>query len=432
MKYTVKSTSDTTRQLTVTLDAGDLGPLSKKVLSRLAKEVKVAGFRPGKVPAHIAEKQLSPNVVAQEVMEEAVNATAIDVFNESKLTPLDRPQVDVKKYVPGQELEYVATVEVIPEIKLGDYKKLKATKEKVSVTAKDVDDVIERIRASMSERTEVDRAAKLGDEVVIDFVGTDKDDKEVAGATGKDYPLELGSNSFIPGFEEGLVGKKKGDKLDLDLTFPKDYHHEPLKGAKVKFAVTVNAVKEVKLPELNDEFAAKAGPVKTIAELKTDIKRELTDQKEREAVDKLKDALLEQLIKGSHIPTPEVLITDQMASLERDFIQNLMYRGITLEAYLKQKGQTKEDWQKTELREQAIRRVQVGLALAELSKVENIEVSHEELEQRLQSLIQSYSNDPEIRKQLDTPEARRDIANRVMTEKTVDRLVELNVKDNKA
>lgn len=197
-------------------------------------------------------------------------------------------------------------------------------------------------------------------------------------------------------------------------------------GAKVTFATDIKKVLAITLPELNDEFAAQAGAFKTVDELKADIKRELTDQKEREALDQLRDKLVEQLVQGSNIPTPEVLIADQMASLERDFIQNLLYRGMTLEQYLEQQKQTEEQWRTSELRDQAIRRVQVGLALAELSKIEKINASREELDVRLAEMLQRYGSDAKMKGQLNTPEARRDLANRVITEKTVDRLVELN------
>lgn len=428
MKHVVKKPSDTQVHLTVTLTADDLAPIHQKTVARLAKSVKAPGFRAGKVPAAVAAKQIDPNHLNQEVLEDAVNTSAVEALDAENIVPLDRPKVDVVKYVPGEELEYTAEIEVIPAVKLGDYKKLKATKQKTEVADKDVKEVIERLQTSMATKEDVDRAAKDGDEIIMDFTGTDKDGKEVAGASGTDYPLTLGSGTFIPGFEEGLVGKKAGDKLDLPLTFPKDYHHKPLAGAKVTFAVTVKAVKEVKSPELTDEFAAKAGPFKTVAELTADITRELTEQKEREAIDKMKDELVEQLVKGSHVPAPDVLVNDQIGSIERDFVQNLMYRGMTLDQYLEQQGWTKDEWREKELREQAVRRVQVGLALAELSKAESIEVSREELDERLKEMLERYGNTPDIAKQLDTPETRRDIANRMLTEKTVDRLVEINKK----
>ncbi len=426
MNYTRKNPSDTMTSLAVTLDASDLADVKKKTISHLSKKLKVAGFRPGKVPAAIAEKHLDPNAVNAEVAEDAVNGFMIDILEKESVRPLDRPKVNLTKYVPGELLEFTADVEILPAVKLGDYKNLKAAKEVVDVPEAEIDEVLERMRASMAEKKPVDRAAQNDDEVIIDFRGTDKDGKEVAGATGSDYPLTLGSNSFIPGFEEGLVGKKVGEHVDLLLTFPKDYHHKPLANAKVTFAVDIKEVKSQDLPALDDAFATKAGPFKTLDALKADIKRELTEQKEREALDKLRDQLIEQLIKGSTIPAPDVLINDQMQSLEQDFVQNLLYRGMTLAQYLEQQGISEDEWRDKELRDQAIRRVQVGLALAELSKIEQIDASMDELNARMADMLQRYGNDAKIREQLDTPEARRDLANRVITEKTVDRLVELN------
>jgi trigger factor len=428
MKYTRTNTSDTQVAFEINLDAADLAKIKKSTVARLGKKVKVAGFREGKVPANVVEKHLDASALGMEVAEDAVNAFLIDVLETEKLQPLDRPKVDLGKYVPNESMEFKADVEILPAVTLGDYKGLKATKQVADVADTDVDEVIERMLTGMAEKKETDRAAKNDDEVIIDFVGKDEKGEDVAGATGREYPLTLGSSSFIPGFEEGLVGHKVGDHLDLPLTFPKDYHHAPLAGAKVTFAVDVKKVNEVVLPELNDEFAAKAGPFKTVDELKADVRRELTEQHEREAVDKLRDELVEQLVKGSKIPTPEVLIDDQMQSLERDFVQNLLYRGMTLPQYLEQQGVSEEEWKKTELREQAIRRVQVGLALAELSKVESVDVTSEELNERLADMLTRYGGDAKLREQLDTAEARRDLANRIITEKTVDRLIELNTK----
>jgi trigger factor len=428
MKHTLKKTNDTTRLLTISLDADDLAKIKVGTLAHMAQHVKVAGFRPGKVPANIAEKHIDPNQLNNELLEDAVNSAAVKVLEIEGIMPLDRPKVEVQKFVPASLLEFTAELEVIPEIKLGDYKKLKAEKSKSEVTAKDVTEVLENLQRQHATKQVAKRAAKNGDEVTIDFVGTDAAGKEVEGASGQDYKLVLGSKSFIPGFEEGIVGAKAGDKLDLKLTFPKDYHHEPLKGAKVNFAVTVKEVQEVVLSELNDEFAAKVGPFKTLVDLKADIKRELTEQMKRELENKLKDSLVEQLVMASRVPVPEVLVGDQLAGIERDFTQDLMYRGQTLDQFLASKKLTKEEWQAGELRDAAVRRVQVGLALSELSKLEKIEVTQEELEARLKDMLSRYGDTPEIKKQLDTPEARRDLANRVLTEKTVSRLVELNTK----
>ena len=429
MKYTSKKLSDTKTQSTVTLDKADLADAKELALVRLAKDIKAPGFRKGKVPASVAEKHVSQEVLTNEILDRAINKAVVEVYTKEKIQALDRPAVDVKKYVPNETLEFTAEVEILPKITVGDYKNLKVTKQKVAIAKKDIDEVLGRMQLNFAQKEDIDRAAKEKDEVWIDFHGTYKDGKDIPGASGKDYPLSLGSNTFIPGFEEGLIGKKKGDSFDLPLTFPKEYHAKHLAGAKVKFATIVKQVKEVVLPKVDDEFAAKCGPFKNVAELTDDIKKELTARKTEERDNKLKDELVEKLVKVSKVPVPEVLVSDQAKSLEQDMVQNLMARGVTLEQYLTEKGfKDKEDWQEKELKEAAVARVQSGLVLAELTKAENIESNKKELDDRHAELLTQYSGDPNIRAQLETPEARRDLANRVLTEKTIQRLLELNVK----
>ena len=426
MKTTVKHLSDTKVELTISLDKDELEAAHQVALTKLAKNIKVPGFRKGKVPASVAAKNVDPQALAEQTLEDALSRAVAEAYLKEGLQALDRPAVEVKKFVPGQELEFTAETEILPKVTLGDYKKLKAKKAKVSVEVKDIDEIIERMRSGFSQKQDVDRAAKDGDEVTIDFVGK-KDDVAFDGGTATDYTLVLGSNTFIPGFEEGIVGKKIGETFDLKLEFPKDYHAAALKGAKVVFTTTLKAIKEVVLPEINDEFAAKAGPFTSVDDLKADIKRELTDQKEREAGEKLKDALVNELIEVSTIPAPEVLIKDQSESIERDMMQNLMYQGLTLEQYLENQGfESKEKWLETEVRQNAKKRVQAGLVLAELSKVEKIEATEKELDDHIAKYKEQYANNPKLVAQFETAEARRDIANRLLTEKTVDRLVELN------
>lgn len=426
MKTSVKHVSDTKVILTVTLSKDDLAAAEQVALTKLAKDLKVPGFRKGNVPVAVAAKHVNPEALGQQTLEDAISKGVAEGYTSEGIQALDRPGVEVKKFVPGQELEFTAETEIIPKVTLGDYKKLKSKKAKVTVTAKDIDEIIERMRAGFSEKKAVDRAAKDGDEVVIDFVGK-KDDVAFDGGTAKDYTLTLGSNTFIPGFEEGIIGKKPGETFDLDLEFPKDYHAADLKGAKVVFTTTLNKVNEVVLPEVNDEFAVKAGPFTSVDELKADIKRELTQQKEREAGEKLKDELVNELIETSTIPVPEILLNDQMESIQRDMTQNLMYQGLSLDQYLEAQGfESKEKWLETEVKKSAEKRVQAGLMLAELSKVEKIEASTAELDEHVARYKEQYANNKRMVEQFDTPEARRDIANRLLTEKTVDRLVELN------
>jgi trigger factor len=428
MKTTVKNLSDTKVELTISLGKEELKAAEQVALTKLAKEIKAPGFRKGKVPASVAAKHVDPEMLAQQTLEDAMSKAVAESYLAEGIQALERPAVEIKKYVPGSEVEFTAEAEVLPKVTLGDYKKLKAENKKVTVAAKDVDEIIERMRQGFSEKKDVTRAAKDGDEVVIDFVGK-KDDVAFDGGTAQDYALTLGSNSFIPGFEEGIVGKKIGDTFDLKLKFPEDYHVAELKGADVVFTTTLKEVKEVVLPEVNDEFAAKAGPFKTVEELKADIKRELTAQKEREAKENMKDDLVKQLVEASKVPVPEILRKDQAESIERDMTQNLMYQGLSLDQYLENKGfESKEKWIETEVNDAAEKRVQAGLVLAELSKAEKIEATNQELEDHVNLYKKQYANNPQMVAQFDQPEARRDIANRLLTEKTVDRLVELNSK----
>lgn len=423
MKTTVTNLSDTKVQLTIILGEQELKAAEQVALSKLAKQVKVPGFRKGKVPASVAAKHVDPNILGQQMLDDALSKAVAEAFISEKIQALDRPQVEVKKFVPGQELEFTAETEVLPKVTLGDYKKLGVKKQKVSVTKTDVDEIIDRMQQGMAERQTVDRAAKDGDEVVVDFVGK-KDDVAFDGGTATDYTLKIGAKQFIDGFEEGIIGHKAGDEFDLTLTFPKEYRAKDLAGAKVVFSVTLKEVKELVLPKADDELAQKAGPFKTIKELEDDIKREITVQKEREADDKFKNELVEKLVSISTIPVPEILIADQAKSIEQDMTQNLAYQGMSLEMYLDSKGLTKEKWLEGEVHDAAVMRIKSSLALAELSKVEDVKATAEELAAKTAEYQEQYGKTSQ--EDFGTPEHQQSIANRLLTEKTVDLLAEIN------
>ena len=427
MKTSVKYLSDTKVAVNVTLGVSELKDAELAALNELGKDIKVPGFRKGKVPVSVVSKNVNPNMLAQKTLESALSKAVADAFISEKLQALDRPEVEVKKFVPGSELEFTAESEVMPKIKIGDYKNLKSTAKKVSVTKKDIAEITDRLKKGFASKKTVQRPAKLTDEVNIDFEGK-KDGIAFYGGKGEKYDLVLGSNSFIPGFEDGIIGKKTGETFDLKLTFPEDYHADNLKGAEVVFTTTINEIKEVVEPELNDELAAKAGPFKTVEELEDDIKREITKQKETEALEKLKDDLVAELVEKSTVPVPDVLLKDQMKLIEQDTNRNLMYRGMSIDDYIKSlKYKDKNDWLENEVRPIAEKRVKAGLLLAELSKVEKIEATENELLEKINQLGKQYPSE-DMRKHLKTPEVQRDVANRILTEKTVDRLVSLNSK----
>ncbi len=429
MKTNVKYTTDTKVELTITLGAKELEAAEQVALKKLSRDLKVPGFRKGHVPLAVAQKNIDPNALHEQTLENALSKAVAESFLGEKLQALERPAVEVKKFVPAQELEFTAEAEVVPPVKLGDYKKLKSKREEAKVTAADVDEIIQRMQENFVERKAVKREAKRGDEVIIDFTGK-KDDVAFEGGSAKDYALQLGDGQFIPGFEDGIVGHKAGETFSLDLTFPKDYHAKDMAGQKVVFDVTLRTVNELTLPEVNDEFAAKCGPFTDVKELKSDIKREIAAQKEREATEKLKDALVSELTEISKVSLPELLIEDQMRSIEQDMMQNLMYRSVTLESYLEtQKFTDRDDWLKREVRPAAEKRVKAGLILAELSKVLEIDISRDELAAQIEQMKLQYgAKDAKVAKQLENPDVHRDIANRMITDKTVEKLVELHSK----
>ena len=425
MKTKVKNISDVKVELTISLGVEELKAAEQVALTKLAKEVKIEGFRKGKAPLEMVAAQVDQNVLGQEIIENALSKAVAEAFLKEKIQAINRPEVDVKKFVPGTELEFTATSEIMPKVELGDYKNLKVKKEKVSVSQKEINETIDQILKNFAEKKEVKRAAKEGDEVIIDFLGK-KDGVAFDGGKAEKFPLELGSKSFIPGFEEGLIGKKAGDELSLDLKFPKDYHAKDLAGAKVVFEVKIHEVRENVLPEINEEFLSKLGEFKTKEDFEKQIKEDLKTQKQAEADDKFKDELVKKLAEVSKVPVPEILLEDQKQSIEMDMQQNLMYSGLSLDDYLKRMGKTREEWLENDVKAVAESRVKSGLALAELSKVEKIQSTVDELDARIAQLKEQYGNSKEVVKQLSSDDVRRNLANQILTEKTIDLLVKLN------
>lgn len=418
-------TSQTEVELVISSDKEQLEKLKAHAVGHFKDKVKVQGFRPGKAPAKILEKNIDQNQLQQEFLQEAIETLYRQAAIKEDVKPLNSPEITVSKFVPYTELEFSATFEILPPVKLGDYSKIKKTAPKVEVSAKEVSDVIDNLRTRVAKKESTDKPAMNGDEVLIDFEGVDEKGEKVAGASGTDYPLALGSKTFIPGFEEGLVGVKKNDKRDLKLSFPKDYHAANLAGTKITFKVSVKDVKAIVLPAADDAFAGTVGPFKTLADLKKDIKTQLKEQKTQEASNKVKDEIIEELVKKTKLVLPPSLVADQIESLAQDMRQNLTYRGITLPEYLKQEDFKDEDeWKEKALKPQAKRRVSVGIVLAEVAEKEKLTVSEAELKERTALYQQQYQQGGNF----ETPEMQREVLSRMLTEKTVDFLYSVAIK----
>lgn len=425
MKITRTNQSETSITLSIIAAPEELRAAKEVALSKLAPQVKLQGFRPGHAPTELVEKQLDPNTLQQETINEVLSTLYGKALDTENIRPVSQPSVELKKFVPYTDMEFSISVEVVGPIKLGDYKKLGVTKKDATVAAADVTEVLTRLQTQSAEYEEVDRKAKNGDRVWIDFEGKDAKGEAVKGAKGEDYPLALGSNTFIPGFEENLVGVKKDDVKEFTIPFPKDYGVKALQGKKVTFTVIVKKVEETKLPALDAEFAKKVGAFESIEDLKKDIKKQIKVERENQAEKEYQDALIKKLIDTSKMELPESLLSEQMDIVDKEFRQNLIYRGQTFQEYLESTELTEEEYREQELKTAASERLKAGLALSEVADIEKITITAEELEIRIQVLKGQYGDDS-MHAELEKPENRREVASRLLTEKTVNKIVELN------
>lgn len=418
MKLHTDRKKDTQVVLEITASVEELAKVKNKVLHALAPRVKVAGFRDGKVPIEVVEKNLDDATLQSEFLNEAINMLYVSALKEERIRPVDQPQVSVKKFVPFTELEFTMEIAVVGKIKLPDYKKIKAKKTEVKVSDKEITEVLKNLQTRSAEKKEVEREAKLTDEAIIDFKGVDKKGEPVAGADGEGYPLVLGSGTFIPGFEDNVVGMKVGEEKSFEVTFPKDYGAKALQNAKVTFTVTLKKVSEVVEPALDDKFASTVGPFENLKQLKDDIKKQLEHDASHRAERDWEAAIVNELADKTVVAIPETLLTEQAEMILQEVRQNVVQRGMTFDEYIASSGMSEEDYKKNEVAPEAERRVKAGLMLSEIADVEGIDVEPEELEARMQQLKGQY-RDPKMQEELDKPENRREINARLRTEKVI-------------
>jgi trigger factor len=427
MQIKQETLSPTSVKLTISASQEEIDKGKNIAVVNLGKNAKLPGFRAGKAPAAMLEKNLDQASLQNEFMNETINLIYPDVIAQTGLRVTTPPDVSVTKFVAYTELEFTATVEVVGDIKLADYKNVKVIPTKASVTAKDVDAVMKDLATRAAVRSEVKRAAKNGDEVEIDFSGVDTKIKQpITGASGNNYDLELGSKSFIPGFEEELVGLKAKESKTFDITFPKDYGVEDLKNRKVTFAVKVHKVRELQAPVIDDEFAETVGPFKTVAELKADIKTQLLKEKQNEADQKTDNDLMQQLADKTEIAIPDSLIEQEIDRLEDEERRSLVYRGQTWQEHLDAEGIDDKAHRERE-KPIAEMRIKTGIILAEVADKEGIDISQDELDLRI-SLLKGQYTDTKMQEELDSSEGRRDIRSRMLVEKTLDFLRTLAIK----
>lgn len=376
--------------LTVKIEGKEWADAVKKAFNKIAKNVSINGFRKGQAPKALIEKRVSDNERFITAVDDNANVWMRAALEAEKLVPISQPQLDIKA-VDANGVELVFTFAVMPEVKLGDYKGLEYNLDEVAVSDEEIDAELNRMREQYAEVQTKDGAAAEGDTVNIDYEGF-KDDVAFDGGKGTNYDLVLGSHSFIPGFEEKLVGVKAGEEKDLNLTFPENYHAKDLKGAAVVFKVKVNEVKTKVLPEVNDEFAkdVNAAGVETVADLKNMIRTRIEDGKKSQAENKADTALMDKLVENAEIDLPEVLVEEEVNNQIQQLAQQISQYGMNFNQYLSMMGKKIEDV-RAEYTDNATKTAKLRLILEEIAKVEALEPTEEDLENEYNNIAAQYN-----------------------------------------
>ncbi len=402
--WTLKENS--TGELEVTVEQEAWKKAQKKALNYAKSHMNIKGFRQGQVPEALVRKQISSKALYEMAAEEVANEALREGIEANSLELVAQPTLSVKEANDEKAVLVFACV-VSPEVTLGDYKGLDVKKAEVNVTDEDVASELTKVQERYADWVirEDDDAAQLGDQVVIDFVGT-KDGVEFEGGAGENYPLELGSGSFIPGFEEQLVGVKKGEVKDVEVTFPENYQASDLAGQPAVFKCTVHEVKYKDLPELNDELIKKlkVENVETVDAYKEKVKNDLTTQKEREAEDNFTSEVLTLACDNATVEIPEVMIENEVSRMYREFEGRMQQSGFTAKQFLEATNQTEADI-RNQMKDEASSRVKTSLVLDAIVKAENIEASDEDVEKEFTSMAEMYSMDVEKIKQFVSAES---------------------------
>lgn len=420
METKIISQTDTEVIFTVALGQAEMAPIKAEVFDRMRTRVKAAGFRPGKAPDMIVERELGSATVQSEFIDHAIQHAYPDAIKQLGLAVVASPNVGLEKFVPYTELEYKVTVELMPKVKLADYAKIRLKRPSVKVEPAEINQTIEDLRRREATRLDSEQPAKTGDEVNFDFEGT-KDGVAVPGASSKNQTLQLGSGNFIPGFEDELVGLKKGDEKTFDIRFPKAYHEASLADKVVTFKVKLNSVTELVLPEIDQEFVSKVSPFKSLDELKADVASKITGEKAEGVARKYEQDVLDKLLKDSSYKTPDALVRQQMDRMRSELEQNLAYSGLDIDKYLQMSNKTAVDME-NEMRPEAERRVGLAMVLTEVAAKEEIKISPDELDAEIARLKQDYP-DPQTQSELDNPNTREEIYNHLMASKVIAKLL---------
>ncbi|MFZ7136236.1 trigger factor [Avibacterium avium] len=413
MSFNIETTQGLERRVTITVPAETVDQAVREELKRVAKNARVDGFRKGKVPPHIIEKRFGASV-RQDVLGDLLQKHFFNVLVDSKVNLAGRPSFNVEQFEAGKDLVFTATFEVYPEVELKGLDQIKVEKPVVEISEADIDKMVDVLRKQQATWEETQEPAKADDRVTIDFVGT-VDGEEFEGGKATDFVLAMGQGRMIPGFEEGIVGHKAGEQFDIDVTFPEEYHAENLKGKAAKFAITLKKVEVMVLPELTDEFVAKFGPnTKTVADLRAEIAKNMQRELKNALAARLKNQVVEGLVEQNQIDVPAAAVEQEIDVLRQQAAQR--FGGNQQQA-----AQLPREL----FEEQAKRRVQVGLLLAEVIASNKLSVDEAKVNAMIDEIASAYEQPAEVVEYYkNNKELMNNIRNAVLEEQAVDAILE--------
>lgn len=389
MSVQVEKLEKNMAKLTVEVSAEDFKAAIKKAFNKNKNRFAIPGFRKGKAPQAMIEKMYGEGVFYEDAADEAINASYAEAMKESGLDIVSRPEVTIEKIGKDEPFVYSALVAVKPEVTLGQYKGVEVEKADASVSAEDVEAELKKVQEQNARLLTVeDRGVEDGDQTVIDFEGF-VDGKGFEGGKAEDYPLTIGSHSFIDTFEEQLIGKKIGEECEVNVTFPTEYHAADLAGKPATFKVTVKEIKVKELPELNDEFASEVSEFDTLDEYKKDVEKKLAEKKEIEANSKNEDAVVAKVVENATMEIPDKMIDAQAENMVQDMARRMQSQGLSLDMYLKYTGMTVEQM-KEQARPDAEKRIRTRLVLEAVAKAENIQISDEKVDEEVAKMAEAY------------------------------------------
>jgi trigger factor len=379
--------------LTIEVDAETVNTGLDTAFKKVVKQVNVPGFRKGKMPRGMFEKRFGVESLYQDALDVILPEAYAKAVEETGIQPVDRPDIDIDQMEKGQKLIFTATVTVKPEVKLGEYKGLEVEKMDTEVTSEDVESELKSLQEKQAElAVKEEGTAENGDTVVIDFEGF-VDGEAFEGGKAENYSLELGTGSFIPGFEEQLVGVEAGTEKDVEVTFPEEYHAAELAGKPAVFKTKVHEIKAKELPELDDEFAKDADEeVESLDQLREKIQKRLEESKKNEAEQTVRDTLVEKASENAEMEIPDAMVDTEVDRMMQEFEQRLQMQGMNLELYFQFSGQKEEDL-RGQMKEDAAKRVRTNLTLEAIAEAENLEISDEEAEEEVAKLAEQYNMD---------------------------------------